>query len=150
MTDTTDDIAIEISFQSFEDDYKLLGSLLNDVLQRESACNMRMVGIENTAELLEKQFALEMSEMALEEALILARALSHYFDLMAIAETHHREGVQFMFDYVSGLTTSPDNYGCILVDGMSLGKTLQSITLMYTLLRHGSDGEPLVKKAIYT
>lgn len=35
MTDTTDDIAEEISFQSFEDDFKLLGNLLNDVLQRE-------------------------------------------------------------------------------------------------------------------
>lgn len=35
MTDTTDDIAEEISFQSFDDDCKLLGNLLNDVLQRE-------------------------------------------------------------------------------------------------------------------
>jgi len=35
MTDTTDDIAEEISFQSFEDDCKLLGSLFHDVLQRE-------------------------------------------------------------------------------------------------------------------
>lgn len=29
-----------------------------------------------------------------------------------------------------------------------LGKTLQSITLLYTLLRQGFDGKPLVKKAI--
>lgn len=35
MTDITDDIAEEITFQTFEDDYRLLGSLLNDVLQRE-------------------------------------------------------------------------------------------------------------------
>ena len=35
MTDTTDDIAEEISFQAFEDDCHLTGSLLNDVLQRE-------------------------------------------------------------------------------------------------------------------
>lgn len=35
MTDITDDIAEEISFQSFEDDCKLLGSLLQDVLQRK-------------------------------------------------------------------------------------------------------------------
>lgn len=35
MTDTTDDIAEEISLQSFDDDCKLLGNLLNDVLQRE-------------------------------------------------------------------------------------------------------------------
>ncbi|KAF6165949.1 hypothetical protein GIB67_012846, partial [Kingdonia uniflora] len=44
------------------------------------------------------------------------------------------------------LTTSPDNYGCILVDDMGLGETLQSITLMYTFLRQGFDSEPLVKK----
>lgn len=29
-----------------------------------------------------------------------------------------------------------------------LGKTLQSITLLYTLLRQGFDGKPMVKKAI--
>ncbi|KAF8407879.1 hypothetical protein HHK36_007017 [Tetracentron sinense] len=107
MTDITDDIAEEISFQSFEDDCRLLGSLLNDVLQREvgnqfmekverkrvlaqSACNMRMAGIEDTAELLEKQMASEISKTTLEEALTLARAFSHYLNLMGIAETHHR------------------------------------------------------------
>ncbi|KAA8529225.1 hypothetical protein F0562_033976 [Nyssa sinensis] len=106
MTDTTDDIAEEISFQTFDDDCKLLGSLLNDVLQREvgsgsvekiernrilaqSACNMRMAGIEDAAELLEKQLASEISKMTLEEALTLARAFSHYLNLMGIAETHH-------------------------------------------------------------
>lgn len=36
MTDTTDDIAEEISFQSFEDDCRLLGSLLKEVLLREA------------------------------------------------------------------------------------------------------------------
>ncbi|GLT73117.1 hypothetical protein SLA2020_449960 [Shorea laevis] len=107
MTDTTDDIAEEISFQSFDDDCKLLGNMLNDVLQREvgsdfmekfernrvlaqSACNMRLAGIEDTAELLEKQLATEISKMTLEEALTLARAFSHYLNLMGIAETHHR------------------------------------------------------------
>lgn len=33
--DTTDDIAEEISFQSFEDDCRILRSLFNDVLLRE-------------------------------------------------------------------------------------------------------------------
>ncbi|XP_057424191.1 phosphoenolpyruvate carboxylase 4-like [Lotus japonicus] len=107
MTDTTDDIAEEISFQSFDDDCKLLGNLLNDILHREvgttfvdklerirvlaqSACNMRQAGIVNMAELLEKQLASELSQMTLEEALTLARAFSHYLTLMGIAETHHR------------------------------------------------------------
>ncbi|VFQ78065.1 unnamed protein product [Cuscuta campestris] len=107
MADVTDDIAEEISFQSFEDDCRLLQSLLNDVLHRElgpnfmekvertrclaqSACNMRAAGIEDTAELLEKQLASEMSNMTFEEALSLARTFSHYLNLMGIAETHHR------------------------------------------------------------
>ncbi|KAL5553534.1 hypothetical protein UlMin_040935 [Ulmus minor] len=107
MADTTDDIAEEISFQSFEDDCKLLGSLLNEILQREvgnefmekiertrvlaqSACNMRTAGIVDTAEMLEKQLASEISKMTLEEAITLARAFSHYLNLMGIAETHHR------------------------------------------------------------
>lgn len=36
MTDITDDIAEEISFQDFDDDCNMLGSLLNDILQREA------------------------------------------------------------------------------------------------------------------
>lgn len=51
---------------------------------------MRLAGIEDTAELLEKQLATEISKMTLEEALTLARAFSHYLNLMGIAETHHR------------------------------------------------------------
>ncbi|MED6122200.1 Phosphoenolpyruvate carboxylase 4 [Stylosanthes scabra] len=107
MTDTTDDIAEEISFQTFDDDCRLLGNLLNDILQREvgttvvdklerirvlaqSGCNMRQAGIVDMAELLEKQLASELSKMTLEEALTLARAFSHYLTLMGIAETHHR------------------------------------------------------------
>ncbi|GMN38846.1 hypothetical protein TIFTF001_008077 [Ficus carica] len=107
MTDTTDDIAEEISFQSFDDDCKLLGNLLNEVLQREvgheftdklertrilaqTAGNMRMAGIEDMAELIEKQLSSEISKMTLEEALTQARAFSHYLNLMGIAETHHR------------------------------------------------------------
>ncbi|KAL5725951.1 phosphoenolpyruvate carboxylase [Ranunculus cassubicifolius] len=107
MTDTTDDIAEEISFQSFDDDCRLLGSLLKDVLQREVSpqimekieririlaqisLKVRTAGIENTAELLEKQLKSEISDMELEEALTLARAFSHYLTLMSIAETHHR------------------------------------------------------------
>lgn len=51
---------------------------------------MRAAGIEDTAELLEKQLASELSKMTLEEALTIARAFSQYLSLMGIAETHHR------------------------------------------------------------
>ncbi|XP_049935835.1 DNA repair and recombination protein RAD54 isoform X2 [Nymphaea colorata] len=59
-----------------------------------------------------------------------------------------REGVQFMFECVAGLSKEPDINGCILADDMGLGKTLQSITLLYTLLRQGFDGKPLAKRVM--
>ncbi|XAR65368.1 Phosphoenolpyruvate carboxylase [Bertholletia excelsa] len=118
MTDTTDDIAEEISFQSFDDDCKLLGSLLKDVLQREagsqfvekleryrilsmSACNIRLAGVVDTAELIEKQLASEMSKMTLEEALTLARAFSHWLTFTSIAETHHRSSQSWNLEHLS-------------------------------------------------
>ncbi|KAL4195713.1 hypothetical protein AMTRI_Chr04g242470 [Amborella trichopoda] len=116
MTDTTDDIAEEISFQSFEDDCRLLGSLLNDVLQREvgqafvdkierkrvlslCSCNMRSAGIGIGVEgedgcrlpdLIDQQLSFQISQMTLQDAVTVARAFSHYLNLMSIAETHHR------------------------------------------------------------
>lgn len=51
---------------------------------------MRQAGIEDMADMLEKQLASELSNMTLEEAQTLARAFSHYLTLMATAETHHR------------------------------------------------------------
>ncbi|CAK9143929.1 unnamed protein product [Ilex paraguariensis] len=68
--------------------------------------------------------------------------------LVNFLRPHQREGVQFMFECVSGLCSGANIHGCILADDMGLGKTLQSITLLYTLLRQGFDGKPMVKKAI--
>ncbi|KAE9612789.1 hypothetical protein Lal_00027488 [Lupinus albus] len=68
--------------------------------------------------------------------------------LVQFLRPHQREGVQFMFDCVSGLRSSANIHGCILADDMGLGKTLQSITLLYTLLSQGFDGNPMVRKAI--
>ncbi|CAA7030766.1 unnamed protein product [Microthlaspi erraticum] len=68
--------------------------------------------------------------------------------LVRFLRPHQREGVQFMFDCVSGLHGSANINGCILADDMGLGKTLQSITLLHTLLYQGFDGTPMVKKAI--
>ncbi|KAL2652891.1 hypothetical protein R1flu_021019 [Riccia fluitans] len=107
MTDTTDDIAEEISFQAYDDDCHLLGNLLNDCLLREvgpgftekvervrllaqSECNMRLAGVTDAADYLSKQLEREVSTMELEEAVPLARTFSHYLNLMGIAETHHR------------------------------------------------------------
>ncbi|XP_030486495.2 protein CHROMATIN REMODELING 25 [Cannabis sativa] len=68
--------------------------------------------------------------------------------LVRFLRPHQREGVQFMFECVSGLCSSSNIFGCILADDMGLGKTLQSITLLYTLLYQGFDEKPMVKKAI--
>ncbi|KAL2477250.1 Protein CHROMATIN REMODELING 25 [Forsythia ovata] len=68
--------------------------------------------------------------------------------LVKFLRPHQREGVQFMFDCVSGVLSAANINGCILADDMGLGKTLQSITLLYTLLYQGLDGKPMVKKAI--
>lgn len=68
--------------------------------------------------------------------------------LVRFLRPHQREGVQFMFECVSGLCSAANISGCILADDMGLGKTLQSITLLYTLLCQGFDGKPMVKKAI--
>ncbi|KAH6772670.1 DNA repair/recombination protein [Perilla frutescens var. hirtella] len=68
--------------------------------------------------------------------------------LVKFLRPHQREGVQFMFDCVSGILGAENINGCILADDMGLGKTLQSITLLYTLLRQGFDGKSMVKKAI--
>ncbi|XP_040362058.1 phosphoenolpyruvate carboxylase 4-like isoform X2 [Rosa chinensis] len=53
----------------------------------KSACSMRMAGMDDMAELLE---ASEILKMSLGKALTLARAFSHYLNLMGIAEAHHR------------------------------------------------------------
>lgn len=78
---------------------------------------MRQAGIEDMAELLEKQLASEFSKKSLEEAQTLARAFSHYLTLMGITETHHRvrKGVN-----MAKLAKSCDHIFCqLLQDGIS-------------------------------
>ncbi|KAJ4960771.1 hypothetical protein NE237_020681 [Protea cynaroides] len=142
MTDITDDIAEEITFQTFEDDCKLLGSLLNDVLQREvgaqvmekvermrvlaqSGSNMRMAGIEDTAQLIEKQLASEISVMTLEEALTVARAFSHNLNLMGIAETHHRVRKVRSVPHLS--KSCDDTFNRLIQGGFSSDKLYDSV-----------------------
>ncbi|XP_033331279.1 DNA repair and recombination protein RAD54-like [Megalopta genalis] len=67
--------------------------------------------------------------------------------LCNILRPHQREGVKFMYECVTGKRI--DNaYGCIMADEMGLGKTLQCITLLWTLLKQGPEGKPLIEKAI--
>ncbi|KAI9144641.1 SNF2 family N-terminal domain-containing protein [Paraphysoderma sedebokerense] len=68
--------------------------------------------------------------------------------LSKILRPHQIEGVKFMYDCVTGMKV-PDIYGCIMADGMGLGKTLQCITLLWTLLKQSPEaGKPTIEKAV--
>jgi DNA repair and recombination protein RAD54B len=49
---------------------------------------------------------------------------------------HQRQGVEFLYACVNGFSEASRN-GAILADSMGLGKTLQCITLIWTLLKQG-------------
>jgi hypothetical protein len=62
---------------------------------------------------------------------------------------HQKIGVQFMFDCVMGLNGKTFNgRGCILADDMGLGKSIQAITILWTLLKQSPEGVPASKKAL--
>ena len=84
-----------------------------------------------------------------EGALVLDPELHVYIEpfLAAKLRPHQREGVQFMYDSLAGKRV-PGHFGCILADSMGLGKTLQAITLLYTLLRKDAQYHSFAKKGI--
>ncbi|EJD03013.1 uncharacterized protein FOMMEDRAFT_123160 [Fomitiporia mediterranea MF3/22] len=61
---------------------------------------------------------------------------------------HQKEGVKFMYECVMGLRKH-EGQGCILADEMGMGKTLQTITLVWTLLKQNCyAGTPAVGKVM--
>lgn len=60
---------------------------------------------------------------------------------------HQKEGVVFLYQCVVGLKDF-DGYGAILADEMGLGKTLQCITCLWTLLKQGPYGRPIVRRCL--
>ncbi|KZT43673.1 hypothetical protein SISSUDRAFT_1068881 [Sistotremastrum suecicum HHB10207 ss-3] len=54
---------------------------------------------------------------------------------------HQKEGVKFMYDCVMGFRKH-GGQGCILADEMGMGKTLQTITLIWTLLKQNPYAKP--------
>lgn len=63
---------------------------------------------------------------------------------------HQQVGVRFLFDCTAGrrLRDGDGSEGAILADDMGLGKSLQAIALLWTLIKQGPAGKPLAKKAI--
>ncbi|RLU15867.1 hypothetical protein DMN91_011623 [Ooceraea biroi] len=69
------------------------------------------------------------------------------FCLTAKLRKHQRHGVVFLYECLMGLR-APDYLGAILADDMGLGKTLQCITLIWTLLKKGPRGKPILKRIL--
>nr|XP_012228606.1 PREDICTED: DNA repair and recombination protein RAD54B-like isoform X2 [Linepithema humile] len=67
--------------------------------------------------------------------------------LAAKLREHQRQGIVFLYECVMGLRAS-DYFGAILADEMGLGKTLQCITLIWTMLKKGPYGKPIVKRVL--
>lgn len=59
---------------------------------------------------------------------------------------HQKEGVQFLYRCV--MERLAIQRGAILADDMGLGKSLQTIALLHTLLKQGPLGVPVVHKAL--
>ena len=60
---------------------------------------------------------------------------------------HQKVGVQFLYDCIMS-TGGRHSTGCIMADEMGMGKTLQAIALLWTLLKQGPTGVPIARKAI--
>jgi len=67
--------------------------------------------------------------------------------LAAKLRKHQRYGIVFLYECLMGLRT-PDYFGAILADDMGLGKTLQCITLIWTLLKKGPRGKPILTRVL--
>lgn len=67
--------------------------------------------------------------------------------LTAMLREHQRHGIVFLYECLMGLRV-PDYFGAILADEMGLGKTLQCIALIWTMLKKGPRGKPIVRRAL--
>lgn len=68
--------------------------------------------------------------------------------LSKILRPHQIEGVKFLYRCTSGMIVE-NQYGCIMADGMGLGKTLQTIALIWTLLKQSPHASrPTIEKCV--
>ncbi|KAJ5744235.1 hypothetical protein N7533_009105, partial [Penicillium manginii] len=68
--------------------------------------------------------------------------------LAKVLRPHQIEGVKFLYRCTTGLIDKNAN-GCIMADGMGLGKTLQCISLMWTLLKQDPEaGKTTIQKCV--
>ncbi|KAG2418048.1 DNA repair and recombination protein RAD54 [Aspergillus terreus] len=68
--------------------------------------------------------------------------------LAKVLRPHQVEGVKFLYRCTTGMVDK-NAHGCIMADGMGLGKTLQCISLMWTLLKQSPEaGKTTIQKCI--
>ncbi|KAJ5174339.1 DNA repair protein rhp54 [Penicillium canariense] len=68
--------------------------------------------------------------------------------LAKVLRPHQVEGVKFLYRCTTGLIDKNAN-GCIMADGMGLGKTLQCISLMWSLLKQDPEaGRTTIQKCV--
>ncbi|KYQ58212.1 DNA repair and recombination protein RAD54B [Trachymyrmex zeteki] len=67
--------------------------------------------------------------------------------LVAKLREHQRHGIVFLYECLMGLKI-PNYFGAILADEMGLGKTLQCIALIWTMLKKGPYGKPIMKRVL--
>lgn len=61
--------------------------------------------------------------------------------------TLQEEGIKFMYECLMGMR-SDSTSGVILGDAMGLGKTIQCIALLWTMLKQGPFTKPVVRRAL--
>lgn len=67
--------------------------------------------------------------------------------IVSALRPHQRFGVVFLYKCIMGMSVK-DHYGAILADEMGLGKTLQCISVIWTLLKKGPYGKPVLKRVL--
>ncbi|XP_065084576.1 DNA repair and recombination protein RAD54B-like [Ochlerotatus camptorhynchus] len=71
------------------------------------------------------------------------------YSLAKHLRSHQREGISFLYECILGFRlTDSERFGAILADEMGLGKTLQCISLIYTLMKQGPYGQPILKRVL--